>query len=328
MIGPGSPTPARGWAGIEPESRTGERVAQIEGTVVHKSSNQVRVDTREGELLCTLRGRFRSDRRRRSPVVVGDRVEVSVVSPGEGVLEEILPRETQLTRSTAGGKAVVVAANMERLLVILSARDPEPRWPLADRVLVAAHRQDLEPAVGVNKRDRLRGDPDRAAQIRSRLDLYAGLGYRTFLVSALTGEGLDEVTDWLRDRSTVLTGHSGVGKTTLLNALDPTLGLETGRVSERTGKGRHTTAAVTLYRMPFRGYVADTPGFREFALWGMEPAEIGHHFREFTPCLSDCRFRNCLHTSEPGCAVRRAVEEGRISKCRYNSYLGILSSLS
>ena len=301
---------------------------EIEGTVVNKSSSKIRVDTPDGELLCSLRGKFRAARRQRSPVVVGDRVKVSVVDRDEGVLEEILPRETQLTRGTAGGKPVVVAANMDRLLVVLSARDPEPRWTLADRVLVAAHRQDLEPAIGVNKWDMVRDDVEASSEIRTRLELYAKLGYQTFVMSATTPEGLPEVIDWLRQRSTVLTGHSGVGKSTLLNALNPSLELTTGRVSSRTGKGRHTTTAVTLYRMPFPGYVADTPGFREFALWDVDKAEIGHYFREFMPYLSECRFSNCLHTSEPSCAVRRAVDEGAISNIRYNSYLGMLASFA
>lgn len=299
---------------------------EIEGTVVGKSRSKIRVDTPEGELVCSLRGRFRAAGVRRSPVVVGDRVSVAVVNRSEGVLEEILPRGTELTRGTAGGKPVVVAANMDRLLVVLSARDPEPRWALADRVLVAAHRQDLEPAIGVNKWDKVHGDEAASAAIRARLELYAKLGYRTFVISAKTSEGLPGVVDWLRDRSTVLTGHSGVGKSTLLNALDPSLALTTGRVSARSGKGRHTTTAVTLYRMPFSGYVADTPGFREFALCGIEPREIGHHFREFTPHLSSCRFRDCLHTAEPGCAVRQAVAGRMISKERYDSYLSILES--
>ena len=298
---------------------------QIEGKVVHKSSSTIRVDTTEGEFACSLRGRFRGDKRGRSPVVVGDRVKISIVSGKDGVLEEILPRDTQLTRRTAGGKSVVVAANMDRLLVVLSARDPPPRWPLADRVLVAAHRQDLEPAIGVNKWDKLKAGAGAIAEIRSRLELYEALHYQTFIMSATTGEGLAAVIDWLRGRSTVLTGHSGVGKSTLLNALDPSLRLDTARVSARTGKGRHTTTAVSLHHMPFSGYVADTPGFREFALGGIEPAEIGHHFREFVDHLPDCRFRDCLHDSEPDCAVRRAVDEGKISKFRYDSYLQILS---
>ena len=180
--------------------------------------------------------------------------------------------------------------------------------------------------MAVNKWDRVADDPGPAKEIRDRLGLYERLGYGTFVVSARTGVELDSLRAWLKDRLTVLTGHSGVGKSTLLNALEPSLELVTGSVSERSGKGRHTTTAVTLYPMPFGGYVADTPGFREFALSGIRLPEIGHFFPEFGLHLPQCRFDDCLHREEPDCAVRRAVESGDVSKVRYESYLRILAT--
>ncbi len=298
------------------------------GRVVHKSKNQVRVDTAEGVLVCSLRGRFRATGARRSPVVVGDRVLVTPTTVGEGVLEEILPRSSQLTRRTAGKKEVIVAANMERLIVVLSARDPGPRWSAADRVIAAAHSQGLEPGLVVNKWDLVRHDGEAAAEIAGRLAIYESLDYAVFPLSALDGDGLEPLRAWLRGRATVFAGHSGVGKSTLLNALDPAIAAQTGAVSTRTGKGKHTTTAVTLYSLPAGTYVADTPGFREFALWGLEPAEVGRYYSEFRAHIGRCRFGDCLHRGEPNCAVRAAVASGEISKFRYESYLQVVSELA
>ena len=163
---------------------------------------------------------------------------------------------------------------------------------LVDRVLVAAHRQELDPAICINKWDLVAHDEVAREEIRTRAALYGELGYPTFCVSAATGEGVDPMIAWLRDRLTVFTGHSGVGKSTLLNRLNDELTIVTGELSESTGKGKHTTTAVTLYGMPFGGFVADTPGFREFALWGVQPAEIGRFFLEIQHHLGSSRVSN------------------------------------
>ncbi len=297
---------------------------QLQGQVVRKSSRHLEVETAAGRLRCSLRGKFRQ-RRRGASILVGDLVTVTALGDGEGVVEAVSPRTTELTRSTAGGRPVAIAANIDQVLLVLSAREPSPRWALVDRVFVAAHRQNLDPAVFVNKLDRLVESPEEVRELERLLEVYRQLGYPAFAGSALSGEGLDALRDWLRDSITVLTGHSGVGKSTLLNALSPDLELVTGDVSQRTGKGRHTTTAVTLFPMPFPGFVADTPGFREFALAGVEAAEVGRFFPEFRPFIGACRFRNCLHVSEPGCQVLAAVDRGEISKSRYDGYLQIVA---
>lgn len=298
---------------------------RLTGRVVQRSRRAIRVDVAGATYRCSLRGKFR-EHGPTLPIVVGDRVEIAALDDREGVVEDVLPRTSELTRVTAGGKVVSVAANMEQVLLVLSACEPPPRWSLVDRVFVAAGRHELSAAVVVNKWDRVADDLKAVQNVQEKLALYERLGYETFLVSAVTGIGLDSLRDWLTDRLTVLTGHSGVGKSTLLNALDTDLELVTGSVSEYSGKGRHTTTAVTLYPMPFAGYVADTPGFREFALSGIHPSEIGHFFPEFVPHLAECKYKNCLHREEPSCAVRRAVATGEVSKRRYNSYLRILSA--
>lgn len=306
----------------------------IEGVVVRKSSRDVLVDTIEGVLRCTFRGRFREKGEGRSTAVAGDRVVVSRTGGDEGVLEKVLPRRTELVRGTGSGRPIVVAANVDRLLVVLAARDPPPRWALVDRMLVAAERDDLEPAICLNKMDQLEpGSPERDA-LAGILDLYRKLGYGTFPLSARTGEGLESLRSWLGGKTTVLSGHSGVGKSTLLNALSPGLELATGDLNELTGKGRQTTTAVSLFKLASldirsAGYVADTPGFREFLPADLKPAELGRHYPEFRSVLEGgrCRFPDCLHRVEPACAVKKAVEAGSVSKMRYENYLQILGSL-
>ncbi|HVR74345.1 MAG TPA: ribosome small subunit-dependent GTPase A [Planctomycetota bacterium] len=297
----------------------------VEGLVVHKSSRDIRVETESGTVLCSFRGRLREPGRR-SLVVVGDQVLISCTG-GEGILEKVLPRRTELVRGTAGGEAMVVAANMDRLLVVLSAHDPPPRWALVDRMLVSAERDSLEPGICVNKGDLIAGDPGEAARLESSLAIYRSLGYAVFGVSALEGTGLDPLRAWLSGKKTVVAGHSGVGKSTLLNALHPGLLLGTGKVNAVTGKGRQTTTAVSLHAMPFGGHVADTPGFREFFPLDITLPELGRSYPEFREVLGGCRYSDCLHEKEPVCCVRKGVEEGAISKLRYGSYLQILQSL-
>ena len=299
-------------------------MGSILGTVVSKSRNNVRVHAVGLDYLCFFRGKVRGRGGGQLPIAVGDKVLISITSSGEGIVEEVRPRCSELVRHTAGGKPVVVAANLDQVLLVLSAASPSPRWSLVDRVLVASHRQDLEPAICVNKTDLVRDDQGMVREIESRLALYGELGYPTFSISATTGHGVDPLVTWLRDRLTVLTGHSGVGKSPLLNPLNDRLDIVTGALSESTGKGKHTTTAVSLYSMPFGGFVADTPGFRDFALWGLEPADIGRFYREFEPHLGGCRFSDCLHSGEPDCEVVQALKRGEISKERYDSYLRIM----
>jgi ribosome biogenesis GTPase len=292
-----------------------------------RSSRNLRVDTEEGVLLCSLRGKFRTRESSGCQPVAGDRVVVSKLDRAEGVLEQVLPRRTEVQRATAGGRLVLVAANVDGLLVVLSARDPPPRWSLVDRMLVAAYRDDLEAAICLNKWDQVEGADVERKSLEEVLKLYRSLGYVSFAVSARDGAGLEDLARWLHDRVTVFSGHSGVGKSTLLNRLVPDLDLETLEVNPVTGKGRHTTTRVLLLPLPGGGYAVDTPGFREFQPVDLPPAELGRHYPEFRDHVARCRFSDCLHQGEPKCAVRQALEAGRISKFRYDNYLQVLRAL-
>ena len=245
---------------------------------------------------------------------------------GEGTVERVLPRKNVLGRSTAGGKPVAVAANVDAILVVMAARDPPPRWGLVDRMLASAERDGFEAAICVNKWDQIDSDAERG-ELFEACELYRRIGYAVLAVSALRGEGIDGVAARLAGKVTVLSGHSGVGKSTLLNRLDPGLTLTTGEVNEVTGKGRHTTTAASLYRLPSGGHVVDTPGFREFLPADIPRTELWLHFPEMAALGGACRYKDCLHRGEPACAIKVAVEEGRVPRMRYESYLRILESL-
>jgi ribosome biogenesis GTPase len=296
------------------------------GLVVEVSTGLCRVLLHGAERLCALRGSLSaSDTGFTNVVAVGDRVIVSENGDEQGVVESVLPRRSALSRpdSFAGHLRQVIVANADQVLVVASWREPA-FWPeLVDRYLIGAERSNLAAILCVNKVD-LAED---AAECRAALKPYETLGCRVLFTSAATGEGIDELREILRGRMTALAGLSGVGKSSLLNAVQPGLNLKAGEVSERKHEGRHTTTQVRLLPLEMGGYVADTPGVRDWGLGGLSRAELLGYYPELAKAARGCRFGNCAHIGEPGCAVRAAAREGRLSWMRYESYRKIYESL-
>ncbi len=277
-------------------------------------------------LLCSLRGSLSVHETGYTNVVaVGDEVRVAEDGTRQGVIEEVLPRRSVLARPDPFYPHLrqVVAANVEQLLVVASWREPTLWFELLDRYLIAAARCGLTPLICLNKVD-LAED---AAATQAALEPYVVLGYQTVLTSATTGQGIGELRALLWGRMTALAGLSGVGKSTLLAAVQPGLALRTGEVSERRHEGRHTTTQVTLHRLAEGGYVIDTPGIRELGLAGLRRAELVRYYPEVAAAAAGCHYADCSHGREPGCAVRQAAREGRIATVRYDSYRKIAASL-
>ena len=258
-----------------------------------------------GDLVtCRARGKFRKEGV--SPLV-GDRVEVRELGGGEGFVEKILPRRNAFQRPAV--------ANIDQMVIIASGAIPVSDPFLLDRIISLAESKGCQPILCINKWD--------LVQAQDLLDLYRGAGIPTLPVSAQTGQGLEELRGMLAGKLSAFTGNSGVGKSSILNALDPTFALATGEISEKLGRGRHTTRTATLFRLEGGGYIVDTPGFSSLDMERAErisKEELPDCFREFAPYRGGCRFTSCAHVKEPGCAVRQAVEEGKIAASRYESY--------
>jgi len=298
-----------------------------QGVVIRDEGNVVLVDIPgEAELVpCSIRKTLRRKTGKRAkPVVVGDRVDVEFSEEGGAAVSAVQPRHSRLSRPDPmhRHREHIIVANIDAVLIVVSVREPDLAPALIDRFLIAVESRELEAGIILNKVDL---DPDRGFE--SVAQTYRDLGYPVFCVSAETGESVTDVRDFLHDKTTTLLGHSGVGKSSLANALDPSLELRIGAVSEGTGRGQHTTTSVSLLPLPWGGYLVDTPGIREFGLWEMEERDIGHWFRDFEPLVHDCKFNDCLHENEPQCAVKAAVERGEVPRWRYDSYLRILESL-
>ncbi|WP_397545957.1 ribosome small subunit-dependent GTPase A [Rhodothermus marinus] len=301
----------------------------LEGTVIRATGSWFDVQADGRVIPSRVRGKFRlAGMDTTSPVVVGDRVTIRLNPDGTGLIVDVHPRRNELSRRAAGRRHSlrhVIAANIDFVWIVQAVHLPEPNPGFIDRVLVAAERYEIPAGLIINKID-LMTEEDRPA-IEALERLYADLGYRVLRTSVVTGEGLDDLREALRGKTSVVTGPSGVGKSSLLNAIEPGLNIRTAPVSEKTGKGRHTTTYVALYPLSIGGFVVDTPGLREFGVTDLEPAELSHYFVEFRPYLSACRFPDCTHEHEPDCAVKAAVAAGEISEERYYSYLNILHSL-
>ncbi|HUK22424.1 MAG TPA: ribosome small subunit-dependent GTPase A [Gemmatimonadales bacterium] len=302
------------------------------GVVLGREGSTYRVHAEAGEVIAVLRGRLKHEDSDR--VVAGDKVELEQDAVGErAAITAILPRRSVLARRAmrgAGGghRAQPLAANVDQVVVVTAARDPDANPRMLDRFLVVAESNRLPAVVILNK---IELNPEALGQLTRRL---APAGYQVLPVSVKAAQNLAAVRNLLRGRTSVLTGDSGVGKSSLINALEPGLALRIGAVSERAGTGRHTTRSallIPLERSPGMGagtYVVDTPGLREVAAWGLDPDTLGACFPEFLPFLDRCRFDNCRHLAEPDCAVRAAALAGRFDPDRLGSYERIFEEVN
>jgi ribosome biogenesis GTPase / thiamine phosphate phosphatase len=266
----------------------------------------------------SLRGRLKLQQRTGDRVVAGDIVTLDRQSDGSLTIESVLPRRSEIARRAPGHgrKAKVIVANIDRMIIVFAAASPTPNRRLLDRFLVLAEANEVEPFLVLNKAELVSDD-----EAATFLAPYVAAGYRTLLASAKTGTGLDELRALLCSGESVIAGPSGVGKSTLVNAVQPGLGLRVGEVSEAVNKGQHTTVTAQLIPLECGGYVADTPGLRELGLWRMDPADLAWCFPEFRSLVDECRFgSSCSHTHEPSCAVHEAATAGAIDAERYHSY--------
>jgi ribosome biogenesis GTPase len=294
-----------------------------EATVVFATAGACRVELADGTLaLCDLDAELR--RTQRSSVAVGDRALVELVEPARGRLRCVLPRVSRLSRPDPHDPRLerVLAANVELVLVVAALREPRLSVGLVERVVLAVQRGGAVPLVVATKLD-LCADAEALASLAP----LRATGVDVVACSAKTGAGIDELRARVAGRLCALVGHSGVGKSSLLNALDPALAIVEGRVRAADGKGRHTTTASALHRLADGTRLIDTPGVREFGLWGMTRAELGAAFPDVAAAAERCRFHDCTHDHEPDCAVRAAAASGALSEARYRSYLRILETL-
>ena len=291
----------------------------LKGKIIRAQSGFFAVETRKGVITAKLRGRHTHGRQESDAAALGDVVHLTRYDDGSAVIEEIEERKNVLSRKAPGrDMEQVLVANLDQAVFVMSCADPDPNFRMLDRFLVVAERENIPAVICVNKLDLV---VPRSA--RAEFGLYNALGYRVLYTSAKTGRGIRKLRKVLRSRLSVFAGPSGVGKSTLLNAVEPGLGLRTHHVRDKTRKGSHTTVVPELFELSNGGLVADTPGVKAFALWDIEPEEVDAYFPEMRDLVSSCEFSDCTHMHEPGCAVLDALETGDITPERYDSYCRI-----
>ncbi len=292
----------------------------LSGWVTRMQSGFITVRTAEsGDVVCRLRGRLKRHRFEGDILATGDQVRISILPEGSGMIEAIEPRERELVRmapTPRGEYRQILLANPDQVALVFACSRPEPRLRMLDRFLVICEKQGIPPVIVANKVDLVGQEAAEAI-----FGVYRELGYPVIFTSVKTGQGVEDLRQRLVGKISGLAGPSGVGKSSLLNTIQPNLGLAVRAVSEATLKGKHTTVVREMFALNEGGFVADLPGLKSLALWDTEPEELDGYFPELRSLVAECQFNNCTHRVEPGCAVRLAVDEGQVSPERYVSYL-------
>jgi len=295
------------------------KFATIPGQVTRLQSGFYTVRTEQGAVTCFLRGRLKRRDYQGDVIAVGDRVQISLQNDSTGAIEEIMPRNNALVRLDPTPRGVyrqILLANPDQVVLVFACAQPAPHLRMLDRFLVIAEKAALPALIVANKMD-LVG----SREAHKTFSIYPPLGYDVLYTSAKQSKGVDALRERLTGKLSAFAGPSGVGKSSLLNAIQPELGLAAGEVSRYTGRGRHTTIVRQMYPLQSGGFVADLPGLRSLALWDTQPEELDGYFPELRDLVASCQFNDCTHRDEPGCAVRQAVEEGTVHPERYESYL-------
>lgn len=300
---------------------------KMTGIVVKSTGSRYLVRLKDGEVIdCVLKGKIRLDgRKTTNPVAVGDVVDIDNDENGDTIIKNIHPRKNYIIRKSINlsKQAQILASNLDQALLVATLVAPRTSLGFIDRFLITAEAYSIPAILVFNKSDIL--DVDLLKHQQEIIGIYEKIGYQCIVVSSLKKENLESVKALLKDKTTLVAGHSGVGKSTLINAIEPGLDLKTGDISSAHLKGMHTTTFAELHPLSFGGYIIDSPGIKELGLVEMKKEEVGHYFPEIRKHMTSCKFNNCLHVNEPKCAVKEAVEAGEISVERYNSYLGILA---
>lgn len=298
------------------------------GIVIKNTGSHYLVETDENlQIPCKIKGNFRiKGIRTTNPVAVGDEVDISSPGPdGVAYITKIQPRRNYIIRraSNLSKEAHIIAANVDQAVLVVTLKHPTTSLTFIDRFLATGEAYAIDVVVAINKIDLLNEEDD-IEYLDAVVYLYRSIGYKVVTISAKTGEGIEELRDILKGKMSLLSGNSGVGKSTIINDIIPGLDLRTAEISAAHDQGMHTTTFSQLFRLPEGGSIIDSPGVRGFGTIDFNPSEVAHYFPELFKASSECRFNNCTHTHEPGCAVREAVEDHRIAQSRYASYLSIL----